>query len=67
MPKPYPHEFRDVVVRVARGRAPDQSVRQIAADFGVSESCLTGWMKAEGTPLIGPVVMRVGVGCSSAR
>ena len=46
MPKPYPQEFRDDVVRVARGRAPDQSVRQIAADFGVSESCLKGWMKA---------------------
>jgi len=46
MPKPYPQEFRDDVVRVARGRAPGQSVWQIAADFGVSESCLTGWMKA---------------------
>ena len=46
MPKPYPQEFRDDVVRVARSRAPGQSVRQIAADFGVSESCLTGWMKA---------------------
>ena len=46
MPKPYPQEFRDDVVRVARGRAPGQSVRQIAAAVGVSESCLTGWMKA---------------------
>ena len=46
MPKPYPREFREDVVRVARGREPGQSVREIAADFGVSESCLAGWMKA---------------------
>ena len=46
MPKPYPREFRDDVVRVARGRESGQSVREIAADFGVSESCLAGWIKA---------------------
>jgi transposase len=43
MPKPYPKEFRDDVVAVARkGRAP---LKQIAKDFGISESCLHGWMK----------------------
>ena len=46
MPRPYPKEFRDDVVRVARGRQPGQRLNQIAADFGISESCLTGWMKA---------------------
>ncbi|WP_156665121.1 IS3 family transposase [Rhodococcus sp. 852002-51564_SCH6189132-a] len=46
MPKPYPKEFRDDVVRVARNREPGQHLRQIAADFGISESCLTNWMRA---------------------
>ena len=46
MPKPYPKEFRDDVVRVARNREPGQQLKQIAADFGISESCLTNWMKA---------------------
>ena len=46
MPKPFPKEFRDDVVRVARNRDPGQTLKQIAADFGISESCLTGWMRA---------------------
>ncbi|GHG50863.1 transposase-like protein IS3/IS911 [Flavimobilis marinus] len=46
MPKPYPQEFRDDVVRVARNREPGQRLKQIAADFGISESCLTNWMRA---------------------
>ena len=45
VPKPYPKEFRDDVVRVARNRDPGVHLKQIAADFGISESCLTGWMK----------------------
>ncbi|MDN5896235.1 MAG: IS3 family transposase [Nocardioides sp.] len=45
MPKPYPQEFRDDVVRVARSREPGVHLKRIAADFGISESCLTGWMK----------------------
>ena len=40
MPKPYPKEFRQDVVRVARNREPGQTLKQIAADFGISESCL---------------------------
>ncbi len=44
MPKPYPKEFRDDVVAVARqGDAP---LNQIAKDFGISEGCLHNWMKA---------------------
>ena len=43
MLKPYPKEFRDDVVAVARqGRAP---LNQIARDFGISEGCLHNWMK----------------------
>ncbi|MCW2962582.1 MAG: transposase family protein [Thermoleophilia bacterium] len=44
MPRPYPKEFREDVIRVARqGDAP---VAQIAKDFGVTESCLRNWLKA---------------------
>lgn len=46
MPKPYPREFREDVVRVARNREPGQHLSQIAADFGISESCLSNWLKA---------------------
>ena len=46
MPKPYPREFRDDVVRVARNREPGQRLADIAADFGISETCLSNWMKS---------------------
>jgi len=43
MPKPYPREFRDDVVTVARqGQAP---LTQIAKDFGISVACLSSWLK----------------------
>lgn len=43
MPKPYPKEFRDDVVAVARkGEAP---LNQIAKDFGISEGALSNWLK----------------------
>jgi len=43
MPKPYPREFRDDVVAVARqGQAP---LTQIAKDFGISDGCLSNWLK----------------------
>ena len=44
MPKPYPQEFRDDVVRVARAREDGVTLKQVAKDFGISESCLTNWM-----------------------
>lgn len=44
-PAPYPQEFRDDVVRVARNREPGQKLSVIAKDFGISESCLTNWMR----------------------
>ena len=45
MPRPYPREFRDDVVRVARNRGPGVSIKDVAADFGISESCLNGWLR----------------------
>jgi len=44
MPKPYPREFREDVIRVARNREPGTTLKTIAADFGISESCLTNWL-----------------------
>ena len=44
MPRPHPKEFREDVVAVARrGDAP---IKQIARDFGISESCLRNWLQA---------------------
>ena len=43
MPKPYPLEFRRDVVAVARKR--EAPLNQIAKDFGISESCLTNWLR----------------------
>jgi len=44
MPKPYPREFRENVVAVARqGR---EGIAQIAKDFGIAESCLRNWLSA---------------------
>jgi len=43
VPKAFPREFRDDVVAIARkGELP---IRQVAKDFGVSESCLQRWLK----------------------
>jgi transposase-like protein len=46
MPKLYPREFREDMIRVARNREPGVYLKMIAADFGVSESCLGNWLKA---------------------
>ena len=45
MPKPYPREFRDDVVRVARDRDPGVTVEQIANDFGVHPMTLFKWLR----------------------
>jgi transposase len=44
MPTPYPREFREDVVRVARNREPGVRIKDVAADFGISESCLQNWL-----------------------
>jgi transposase len=44
MPAPYPTEFRERAVELAReGSTP---VAQVAKDLGISESCLRNWMPA---------------------
>lgn len=43
--KPYPKEFRDDVVRVAKNREPGVGLDQIAKDFGVHFTTLYSWMK----------------------
>ncbi|QFG67692.1 IS3 family transposase [Ornithinimicrobium pratense] len=43
--KPYPQEFRDDVVRVARNREPGVGLDQIAKDFGIHFTTLYSWMK----------------------
>jgi transposase len=45
VPKPYPREFRDDVVRVARDREPGVTVEQIATDFGVHPMTLFKWLR----------------------
>ncbi len=45
MSKPYPQEFRDDVVRVARGRPHGVTLEQVANDFGIHAVTLSGWMK----------------------
>ncbi len=45
MPKPYPREFRDDVVRVARNRDAGVTVEQIAKDFGVHPMTLFKWLR----------------------
>jgi transposase len=42
MPRAHPPEFRQRAVELARERA--KPVAQIAADLGISESCLRRWM-----------------------
>lgn len=45
MAKPYPQEFRDDVVRVARQRDPGVTLEQIAADFGIHPMTLSAWLR----------------------
>ena len=47
MPRPHPPEFRQRAVELAQLR--EQPIGKIAADLGVSESCLRRWVRlAEG-------------------
>ena len=48
VPKTYPREFRDDVVRVARDREPGVTVEQIARDFGVHPMTLFKWLRQAG-------------------
>ncbi|BBY53353.1 transposase-like protein IS3/IS911 [Mycolicibacillus koreensis] len=44
MPKPYPKEFREDVVRVAQNRDPKTTLEEIAEDFGIHATTLTKWL-----------------------
>jgi transposase len=46
MGKPFPREFREDVVRVARERGPGVTLEQIATDFGVHSITLSKWLRA---------------------
>ena len=43
MPRPYPQEFRDEVVAVARRH--EAPLSQIAKDFGISDATVHNWLK----------------------
>ncbi len=43
MPRPHPPEFRQRAVEVAR--LGDKPVSEIAADLGISDSCLRNWIR----------------------
>lgn len=47
MSRALPKEFRADVVRVARQRNPGVTIGQVAADVGVSASCLQRWLSEE--------------------
>ena len=45
MPGPYPREFREDVVAVAKRRESGVTINQIATDFGISEATLQNWLR----------------------
>ncbi len=45
MPKPYPQEFRDDVVKVARNRPEGTTLDQVATDFGIHPMTLSNWLR----------------------
>ncbi len=45
VPRPYPREFRDDVVRVARNREDGVTIEQVAADFGIHSMTLSKWLR----------------------
>ena len=45
MSKPYPREFREDVVRVARNRPAGVTLEQTAADFGIHPITLSTWLR----------------------
>jgi transposase-like protein len=45
VPKPYPQEFRDDVVKVARRRPEGTTLEEIAHDFGIHPMTLSKWLR----------------------
>jgi len=48
VPRPYPKEFRDDVVRVAESRELGVTVEQVASDFGVHPMTHSKWLARAG-------------------
>jgi transposase len=49
VPKPFPEEFREDVVRVARSRPAGVSIEQIARGFGIHQTTLNTWLRGADT------------------
>jgi transposase-like protein len=45
MPRPYPREFREGAVQLAR--QGDRPIAEIAKELGIAESCLRNWLKQD--------------------
>lgn len=45
MPKPYPKEFREGAVALAR--QGDRPIAEIAKELGIAEPCLRNWLKQD--------------------
>jgi transposase-like protein len=45
MAKPFPKEFREDVVRVARSRDAGVTLEQVARDFGIHPMTLSKWLR----------------------
>lgn len=45
MPGPYPKESREDVIAVARRRESGVTIKETAADFGISEATLQNWLR----------------------
>lgn len=45
MPRPYPKEFREGAVQLARGG--ERPIADIARELGIAESCLRNWLKRD--------------------
>jgi transposase len=45
VPKPFPREFREDVVRVARDRDSETTIEQVAKDFGIHATTLANWLR----------------------
>jgi transposase-like protein len=45
MPRPYPKEFREGAIALAR--QGDRSIPDIARELGIAESCLRRWVKQD--------------------
>lgn len=47
MPKPFPKEFREDVLKVVNSRESGVTITQIAKDFGIHPGTIGGWLRQE--------------------